>query len=195
MRILLFYFSVFTIALSCSTTEKKGEPLPDKNVNYPFDYVEHVSAQFLYPLKTSSISNNEIRLWLNYEVFDVADLIILKDIGSLTYLTKYHYHKKDISRMYLIDSVSVTNEIVTTTAKELSTDLFSKKFKKLVNQPDSIRKSMGDGITYIIELRDSAYYKLLHYNSPYHFNDDNHQSFMKIIRALEPALKWKHEKW
>ena len=191
--ILLF---LVPLSLSCGRTPNSNPSTPElAEQEYPFNYIDEVGQQLLYSLSTNTVSQQEVRLWINYEVLTSAEMLTIRDFNSTTYLNKYHFQQYGLISPSFVDSVEVEIEQPNITAEQLIQKLYAHNFRNLVNQPDSISSMIGDGTTYTVEIRDSLYYKAVSYNIPHEFHDSNHQAFMKIIGELENAMNWKYEKY
>lgn len=186
------FVGIFLYSLSC-TPPKRREVATFDLCKYPCDYVQRISQQLDYSLRDTGVYQHEIRFWAIYEATNLTERYVLKDVDSLTFLNAYALWEYEGSKSYQIDSLQATVRQRTTSTENLTTQLYDLGFRNMVSQPDSIRQRIGDGVTYVVELRDSTYYKLVFYNSPHLFDDENHQSFMKVLRIFEKEIDWEYE--
>ena len=179
---------IFFILLSC---DKRSSSEADLR-GYPYDFVRRISDQVNYSLETNEVLNYEIRLWIKLEASTSSQLYILKEINSNTYLNKFHLELREDSFSYELDNCQAWFEKPNIQTSDIINKLYRLGFKELKSQPDSVKKRIGDGTSYILELRDSTYYGAINYNSPHLFMDYNSQAFLKILKDLESDLKFEY---
>jgi hypothetical protein len=193
-KFLFLSFVIFFI--SCGQTSNDKSSLQETNeTKDSFSYVEEVGQQLIYSLAANTVSQHEVRLCINFAGLSSAELFVMRDFDTRTFLNKYHFQQYGIINRDHIDSVALEIGLPSISTEQLIGKIYELNFRELVSQPDSIISMIGDGLTYTLEVRDSTYYKAICYNVPHEFQDPNHQTFMKIIGELEKAMNWKYEVW
>ena len=67
-------------------------------------------------------------------------------------------------------------------------------FDNVQSQPDSIKQMIGDGTTYIIEVKDDGYYKTIDCNMPHLFDDSNNKKLTEILNFLSKKVGFYYNK-
>lgn len=192
----VFVLFVFILIACESNRQNEAHTAATCAHDYACSFVQSMGHQIGYPLKDRAVYDHEIRLWMKYEVIDLTELHILKDVDSISYLSVYYLNDQIEDRNpFQIDSLKASSRLHDVSAKDLTRQLYALDFRDQVSQPDSIKMRIADGVSFVVEVRDSTYYKMVDYNSPHLFKNENHRNFLQLLDMLEKNLDWKYRRY
>lgn len=180
------FVSIF--AINCKPKIDEDSPVStttEREIHYPEDYIEVVSKQIDYVLESSDSTTREIRLWINNELFEPDWVKIIKFMNDTTYNKSVTYYTTGrFWERLTVDSMSVVQRISPISIDSIFNALEALQFHTAESQPDSIRRRINDGTTYIIEVKNGNYNKLIHANSPEYFSDPVDVTFSNLLTYL-----------
>jgi hypothetical protein len=191
-------------AVACSSSETaKKAPLTRRPVPDRLQEVYQISQHTSYPLFDCDTTINEIRIWESPSRNSNTSAFILKghEVVSATY---YLLNKIDPKKK-VIGLVSTQTRVVDQTAEKATAlfvphgglgltyyagveaaidSLFKLGFGGLQSQPEEEDLRVGDGTSYVIEVRRGSFYKYVYYHSPEYFKNEPARKFISVCRFL-----------
>jgi hypothetical protein len=189
---------------ACSPDKRASKPLP---VPDRLKEIHQISQQTSYPLFDCDTTKTEIRLWESASRLSNIDAIFLQD-HTVFRQTYYLKRKNSLSEQKVIATITSQEQIIDRAEEKEFTlfktygglgltlhkgaeaaidSLFQLSFANMQSQSRDEELRVGDGISYIIEVRRGGYYKYVYYHSPEYFKSEPAQQFVRVWRFLTSA--------
>jgi hypothetical protein len=189
------------VACACSPDKKTSKPLP---VPDRLKEIYQISQQTSYPLFDCDTTKAEIRLWESVSRLSNTDAIFLQDRTVFT--QTYYLKRKNGPRAQKVIATITSQEQIIDRAEEKEftlfktygglgltlhkgaeatiDSLFQLGFANMQSQNRDEELRVGDGISYVIEVRRGGYYKYVYYHSPEYFKSEPAKQFVRVWRFL-----------
>jgi hypothetical protein len=191
MKMKFEILTALIIILSGCAPNQSNEKIKTDNsteLKYPYTFIEQIGKQIDYSLSQQDNNVKEIRIWIKVELLQPNTLIELKERDNATYQKWIHYNYTRKNRIYKLDSLTLYNRISDNNIDSIIYNLNRLGFDKVQSQPDSIKDMIGDGITYVIEIKKDGYYKAIDCNMPQIFEDSNNKKLVEILNYLSKTI-------
>lgn len=147
-------------------------------------HLHHLAISLKLPPVNLMNDSFALRLWTG-TMFVENDLIMLAYKNGIWQSGKFRYSRND-KGVGTIKKIKIKGEL---SINSLVDSLKLIDFTNLPSQEEikDFRDNVADGITYLLEISDKRYYKLLIYHCPEHYikSEENNRRFLDIIYLLD----------
>lgn len=202
--------------MACTPQEKTDAALSKSRVvPERLQEVYQISKQTSYSLFDCDTSVNEIRIWESVSRLTNTNALFLMH-NSVSSNVFYLLNKNSSQKKKVTAVNSCQQRVVNAVAGEAKPfsdvhsggpyltwqkgaevtidSLFKLGFAEMQSQPEAETQRVGDGISYVIEVRRGSFYKYVYYASPELFQNEPAQKFVKICQFLTRG-KWRIPKY
>jgi hypothetical protein len=200
--------------MGCSPQKKpdkvvtKLNSVPDK-----LQEVYQISKQTSYSLYDCDTTVNEIRVWKSGSRYTSTNAMFLK--GHTVSTPIYYLANKNEPRLRKVIAVINSQERILDQVAEKEHPVFFKRggpaltcrqgveaaldslfklgFADMQSQPQEETLRVGDGTSYIIEVRLGIFYKYVYYQSPEYFDNAPARKFIKVYQFLTQERQYTPE--